>query len=100
MEHIIQFGIGIDDDKIIKSVEEKAEKEIIKSLNQKVTDNLFNSPYYGYHDDPKYGFSTWMENKVDKFFSDHKEEIVNQASKYLAEKLSRTKACKELLSKM
>ena len=35
MEHIIQFGIGVDDDAIVKKVSENAERQIINDLEKK-----------------------------------------------------------------
>ena len=32
MEHIIQFAVGIDDNAIVKRVEEQAEKQIVETL--------------------------------------------------------------------
>ena len=36
MEHIVQFAIGIDDEAIVKRIEENAEKTITKDLRYKV----------------------------------------------------------------
>ena len=36
MEHIIQFGIGIDDERIKNSIEEAAVKEVAKDLKNAI----------------------------------------------------------------
>ena len=45
MEHILQFGINIDDHAIIEAVKAKAEKEIVESIKAEARSALF-SPYY------------------------------------------------------
>lgn len=97
MEHIVQFGISFDDQRITQAVTEKAEKVILDDLKQKVNDNLFESRYYNGHGDPKNGLSQWMKNRVEDFLSEHKEVIIETAGRLIAEKLSRTKAARELL---
>lgn len=98
MEHIVQFAINFDDQRITEAVEKNAEKAIIEDLKMKVNDCLFKSSYYGGHGDPKNGFSGWMTARVEDFLERHKEKIIDTAGRYLAEKLSRTKAARELLN--
>lgn len=97
MEHIIQFGIGIDDDRIIKEVEKNAEKAIIKDLEQKVSDKLFKRDWLTKHGDPRLDFNDWAADRIDSFLTANKNAIIDMAGKYLAEKLARTKAARELL---
>ena len=98
MEHIVQFAINFDDQRITQAVEKNAEKAIIDDLKEKVNDKLFKSNYYGGHGDPRNGFSGWMTARVEDFLEAHKREIIETAGHYLAEKLSRTKAARELLN--
>lgn len=97
MEHIIQFGINFDDKKITETVTAKAEQVILDDLKQKVSDTLFESRYYGGHGDPKNGVSWWMRERVEDFLTANKDEIIKVAGRLIAEKLSRTKAARELL---
>lgn len=46
MEHIVQFGISIDDNAIINAVQKKAEEEIIKRIKAEVEHSLFGDRYY------------------------------------------------------
>jgi hypothetical protein len=98
MEHIVQFAINFDDKRITQAVEKNAEKAIIDDLKGKVNDNLFKSDYYGGHGNPKSGFSGWMTARVEDFLEAHKREIIDTAGRYLADRLSRTKAARELLN--
>ena len=97
MEHIIQFGINFDEKKITETVTAKAEQVILADLKQKVADVLFRSRYYGGHGDPKNAPSDWMKRRVEDFLSENKDAIIKAAGHLLAEKLSRTKAARELL---
>lgn len=98
MEHIVQFAINFDDHRITEAVEKNAEKVIIDDLKQKINDELFESRYYGGHGDPNKGFQEWVKFRVDSFLEAHKQEIIAQAATQLADKLSRTKAARELLN--
>lgn len=94
MEHILQIAIGIDDDAIVKRIEENAEKNITKELRDKVGGIMFGAnTYSGKELDT---FSRWTEGLFVKYLDDHKEEIIELAAKYLAEKLARTKAVREM----
>ena len=97
MEHIVQFGISFDDQRITQAVMDKAEKVILDDLKQKVNDKLFESRYYGGHGDPKNGLSDWMKHRVEDFLTDNKDAIIEMAGRLIAEKLSRTKAAKALV---
>ena len=48
MEHIIQFGITIDDDAIKKNIEEKATKQVVDSISQSTKDRLFRYNGFSY----------------------------------------------------
>lgn len=97
MEHIVQFAINFDDKRITEAVEKNAEKLIIDDMKRKINDELFESRYYGGHGDPDKGFKEWVKWRVDDFFEGHKQEIIDLAATQLADKLSRTKAARELL---
>lgn len=94
MEHIVQFAIGIDDEAIVKRVEENAEKVIINELQAQIKKTIFDKDYFGR---PTETLSTWAESHLDGFLEKHKTEIIECAGKYLAERLARTKAAKEVL---
>lgn len=95
MEHIVQFAISIDDDTITKHVEERAEKVIIDDIRKKVENAFFAKSYYG---NPTNDPGTWSERLFIDFLDEHKAEILECAAKYLAEKLAKTKAGRELLN--
>lgn len=94
MEHILQFGINIDDDKIKNMVETKAEKALNEIVKSDVIEALTEK-----RDSNNWEYSRKLKSLVndtmEKFCVDNKEEIINLAADRLVEKLSRTKVAKE-----
>lgn len=99
MEHIVQFAIGIDDDAIKDRIMQNAEKKITDDIEQQVRDALFDRGWkkHANIDDPLNGYS---ERIVSNFLEQHKQEIIDKAAEHLADKLSRTKAAKEMLTEV
>lgn len=98
MEHIVQFAIGIDDNAIVKKIEESAEKQIVANIEQQVRDKLFEAHYYGRHADKDSPLSDYSKRLIEGFLEKNKEEILEKTAVYLAEKLARSKTGKALLS--
>ena len=102
MEHIVQFGIGIDDDAIREIVMKKAEKSIVEDLKKDIRSEIIreifvcDSDWYG-KDYKRVGLQDWVNDLVVKLLEDHKTEIIERASERLADKMSRTKAVKEAM---
>ena len=91
MEHIVQFGITIDDDTIRRHVEAKATDAVVKGLNQ----TLFRLGY----NDRLMGITEDVEKVIDTFLEEHKQEIIDAAAERLADRLVRTKAVKEAVAR-
>lgn len=100
MEHIVQIAINFDDHRITEIVEQTAAKEIIAGIEQKVCDRMYNGSYYGGKCSAKNGFNNWMDGKVEEFMEAHKQEIIEMAGHFLADRLARTKAVKEMLGEV
>ena len=100
MDHIVQFAINFDDQRITEIVEQNAAKEIIAGIEQKVCDRMYNANFYGGKRSPQNGFSNWMDGKVEKFMEEHKQEIIEMAGRFLADRLARTKAAKEMFGEV
>ena len=103
MEHIVQFGIGIDDEAIRKIVMEKAEKSILNDLKKQIRTDIDNqifvidNGWYG-NENRRVGLQDWVKDLVVKLLEDHKTEIIERASERLADKMSRTKVIKEAMA--
>ena len=76
MEHIIQFAIGIDDDRIVKLVEDNASKQIIGDLKQQVANRIFSAYYCGQNANPSTDkLSDLSVQIVSDFLKDNKDVI-------------------------
>jgi len=90
MEHIIQFGVTIDDDTIKKRVESAAVKEIAEDLrNQIFATNTWNGSIRGFNDA--------TESIVKNVFAEYKDEIIRLAAEMVADSMKRSKIYKEKL---
>ncbi len=100
MEHIVQFAIGMDDNAIKQRVEEAAEKTIINNLQQEVRDKLFEPGNYSRRPTkPGDPLSSFSKSLIEGFLSDNKDELLDKAALYLADRLCKTKAAKEIIAK-
>lgn len=98
MEHIVQFGISIDDTLIQKRVAENAEKQIIQQIEEKVSGELFGYDWTG---KPKKEYmAEWVQKKVDGFLREHRQEIINAAALVLCDSLKRTKDVKDMAKRV
>lgn len=101
MEHIIQMAISVEDEKIVKRVEETAEKQIIETLTDRV-ENVISEKrgWYGKSERDYTPLKNIVSEQIAKILDDNKELILSEASKILADKLARSKAGKEVLQNL
>lgn len=94
MEHIVQFAISIDDEAITKRIQENAEKIITQKIQQNVEKCIFLKDYrenvLGLNYAAEKIFIIWLDS--------HKDEIIQSASKALADKMIKTKVVKEAIN--
>lgn len=94
MEHIVQFGITIDDEAIKQTILDNAEKNIMDRITKDVLLAIFRTN--GWSDTPTNQLRPWVEEKVDVILKENKDTIIDLAAEKLAERLARTKKAKEL----
>jgi hypothetical protein len=100
MEHIIQFGVNIDDNSIRKAVENEAKKQIIGDLKKSLSKSFFAQRYFNGEPDPSYGFTDYSKDLIMDFLNENKQDIIELAAKLFAEKMVRTKAGKEVIEQV
>lgn len=89
MEHILQFGINIDDDAIRKVVENRVSNEVKSELKQSIKDKLFT----------KWGNCTPLFRELmGELLVEYKEEIISKAAEDVANSMKRSKKYKEALA--
>lgn len=90
MEHIVQFGITVDDDAIKNLITSKASETVVNEVKRELgVDNR----YF-----PNNVVKKMVSDEVLNQFNLHKEEIIEATAKVLAEKLIKTKLVKERTS--
>ena len=101
MEHIVQFGINIDDEAIKRAVLESGVKTIEAQIKREIVNQVFEARYYGDSANPKVDkLRTWAQNVFFDMLAENKDAIINQAAVILAEKMSRsTKAREAIIAK-
>lgn len=91
MEHIVQFGVTIDDDKI--------EQEVTAQVARKLSDEVdkFSKPA-GYYEDSK--LQKMVNEAVDKYVKDNIDTVISKAIESLTERMVKTKKVKEALQEV
>lgn len=92
MEHIVQFGITIDDQAIKDRIEHNATKQIVGTIADGIKEKLFNR--YGGATDMLKGI---LAKQVVEPFAD---QIVKEAVKQLVDTIKRSKKYKEALAQI
>lgn len=93
MEHVIQFGVSIDDEAIEKSIIANAEKKITSELGMKFEERIFRKRYSYGRDIEE--LSETGKDIVYDWLKDNSEKIIEYAGNIVAEKVFRSKAWKE-----
>lgn len=88
MEHIIQFGVTIDDDAIQKRVMQYASQAITKDIRDVIFNFRYGSPD---------GLSLEVAEMVKSVLEESKDEIIRLAAHEVAETMKRSKKYKEIM---
>ena len=92
MEHILQFGISIDDDAIKNRIEKAAVNKMAEDLKQSVMDKLFNRR--GWSDDY---FTEEAERLIKDIMNEYKDEIISQSVNMVVDAIKHSKKYREAL---
>lgn len=97
MEHIVQFGISIDDDSIKKSVERNVMNQVASVIKQDVMKSIV-----GKKECSNYEYTTRLKDIITEttadFLERNREEIIKETSKKLVERLEKTKAVRDAVN--
>lgn len=110
MEHILQFAVDIDDQKIVNAVESNGVKQVIDGIKIDILNRIFSKGYYNskavdidYRGhvklSPEAELSSFAKNIIQDAIEDLKPEIINAAADKLVESYKRTKAWKDRAEK-
>lgn len=95
MEHILQFAVSIDEQKIVDTATNRATEEILK----KAKETLGNYTNRGW-DTAESKLDRLFRDEIKKILDERKEEIIQDAIKQLAANLAKTKAVKEMVREL
>lgn len=97
MEHIVQFGVTIDDERIKQHIEERALDQVVADIKGDICRTLPKG--YGRDKDgnPIVNWERIAEDSLRDILNeqDVRERIVERAAEMLVDKVSRTKAWRE-----
>lgn len=91
MEHIIQFGVTIDDEAIEKQIIAVAMKEVKAELMENITRNM----PHKFYSSKEVDWSEAAAKMLHAWFEENRDELMDMAASKLAEKAFRSKAWKE-----
>lgn len=95
MEHIVQFGISIDDKIIQKRLEENAYEDVISRLVEDAKNGLNKTSQF-YNAD-KIDWTYYVNEAMDRLVNANREQIIERAAELLKDSYVRTKACRETM---
>ena len=93
MEHILQFGISIDDDAIKNRIEEAAVNKMAEDLKESVKDSLFRTS--GWNGGK---FTEDAEQIIRKVMNEYKDEIISQSVNMVVDTIKHSKKYREALA--
>lgn len=95
MEHLVQFAISVDDEKIKQTIENNVMKQVVNKLSEECLNEIADK-------ESNYTYNTrqLVNDNVQKFFDKNKDLIIFETSNKLAEKLVKTKAVREAVEKL
>lgn len=102
MQHIFNVAIEFEDEHIQQVIYKQAENEVIKKVILDVENAIYNHSCWNQNDSNernRQGVTQLVKDYTDQFFTDNKDAIIAETSKILADRLSRTKAAKELVGR-
>lgn len=94
MEHIVQFGINIDDEVIKESIE----RQVLKQVCGQIRSDMMKTLDIGSNYEWKGKIREIANELINEFCTENKEEIIERASERLVDKLWRTKQVKDRVS--
>lgn len=100
MEHVVQFGINIDDSAIAEAINRDAYKDVIKQLKEEAHRDLPSKYYHGGGVDWDGMFRDSIDKEVAAIVSAKHDEIVEMAVKSVCNSLTRRKSFRDACKKM
>ena len=89
MEHVVQFGINIDDDAISKAIEGSAKRQIIDELKAEVRDYLGVTGKRDYYGNMRFEYKHLVDDIKRELEAELRDRMKDQIFGELVEKMSK-----------
>ena len=91
----MQISINLDGDALKKTIEQRAEKEIVEETKKQIKEAIF-KPSYSYSYSPTKGnLDDWIINYIKEVIQENKDQIIEAAARDLADSMRRSKPVRE-----
>jgi len=97
MEHIVQFGINIDDDVIKKNIERNVQNQVVNIIKQDCMKELIGKKECSNWEYTK-KIESLITDTTNQFLETYKSEIIDIAANKLVDRLAKTKAVKDMVA--
>lgn len=94
----IPVTIGVDEEKIVKTIEKDVEDRVVENVTKEIKEIIYERTYYG--KDTNEPLRQMIHSHIQSILQSKEEFIVSEAAAILAEKMIRTKAVKEAIKKV
>lgn len=94
MEHIVQFGINLDDEAIKNAVVKRASDELYNKLEKETLDVLFKTNYSG----RVFGTTERFDDYIFKWMDDNRDMIINAIVDRVAERVMHSNKIKAAIA--
>lgn len=93
-EHIVQLSLSIDDNRIAEILERNAYKDILISIKEDMVRQL-PTKYFSYSGGKDINWREVANRVIAEFVSEHKDEVIEAASKEVAASIKKSKKYRE-----
>lgn len=97
MEHIVQFAVSVDDDRIRQICEESAAKQIAEDIKLASHGRGY---YFGSINDSPENLKELFKESIDEYVKEHADEIIQGAIQEVSKNMMKTKKVKEAVEKL
>ena len=97
---IINIPILVDEAKMEEAIQKDYEGKVLDEIVKYIKTTLSRNSSNPYGDKVTNGMQGLIEDRIDEFLKAHKDEVIEHASKILAEKLARSKKGKAILEEL
>lgn len=87
--------IGVDEERLAKEIAADAKRQVLKTIEQKVINSMFDQPYNAKEYNTDLGFRNMIKEEIKKFMADKEDIIIDKAAELLADKLFRSKKVRD-----